>query len=615
MLGKAANLLEAGNISAAQNILQEAVIAAPADAAALHQLAIVCAQRGEHPAALELYQRIIRLMPDNRQALLLLGVEYAETGNYEQAVDCFLSCLKRDPENPTFLRMTGIAYTELGKFDEAYQYFTSAIGINPEDDTALTHLAIVLINKLRMTEAEGHLLKALSVNRENALAYNNLGRVYKFQGRSGEAVAAFRRALELEPHNFVVVNNLLLCINYLPDMSPEEVFSEHRKLCEQVYGTVDREHSQARAERTDRRIRVGYVSGDFHNHSVSFFFEPILMNYDHQKFSVYCYSNDTREDDTTRRLKSLNAEWRSIAGLSGKQASEMVQADGVDILIDLSGHSSENRLDLFALKPAPIQASWLGYPHSTGMRQIDYYLTDGQCDPPGMTDHLYTEKLVRLPKTFCCYLPPINFPVVSPRPAANSGVVTFGSFNNFAKVNGKLIEVWSELLRRVPDSRLFLKSMALGDSETQQSVLAAFQKQGISADRIALLSIVKSAVDHLALYTQIDIALDTFPYHGTTTTCEALWMGVPVITQAGTTHASRVGVSLLTAVGCPELIAETADDYIKRVVELANDFDRLRYYRENLRTMMAKSPLMDADGMTRKLEMAYQTMMTNSVGI
>jgi predicted O-linked N-acetylglucosamine transferase (SPINDLY family) len=612
LIDKAYILHEQGHLTEALNLLEE-VIAFDADnISALQHIALLYSQKGNHHAALKIYQHLNNILPGCSETLMLLGVEFAETGNFENAVNCFLECLKSEGNNATLHLMAGIAFDELDKRDEALHHFGSAFELNPEDDTTLTHLAKSLISKLRMTEAEQYLITALKINPANALAFNNLGRIYKSQGKSAEAVEAYRNALKLDSQNPVVVNNLLLCLNYLPNISPEAIFSEHQKLCNQVYHVPHR-LSEQHSQPANGKLRIGYVSGDFHNHSVAFFFEPVLLHHDRQKFAIFCYSNDSRDDDTTKRLKATGTEWRSIVGLSDEQAAEKVIRDEIDILVDLSGHSSENRLGLFALKPAPLQVSWLGYPHSTGLSQMDYYLTDSLCDPSGMTEHLYTEKLIRLPGSFCCYLPPLQFPVVKPPPAASTGIVTFGSFNNFAKVNDTLIELWAEILSKVPGSRLFLKSMALGDQVTQKSVLAKFQSLGISTDRIALLSVVKSALDHLALYAQIDIALDTYPYHGTTTTCEALWMGVPVVTLAGSTHAARVGVSLLTTVGCQELISVTANNYINIAVELARDLNRLCQYRVNLRTMMAHSPLMDANRLTRNMESAVTTVLQQSV--
>ena len=602
LINKAVKLAELGSVEAACSLLENALTVDSVNTVAMHRLAMIHAETGNHVQALELYQRIVGIMPENLDAVLLLGVEYAELGKYQEAIDCFKRCIAGSPSKGGLYQMLGVALAEIGRHDEAMEQFRLACNINPDDDVSLTHLAIEQIHFLKMADAEKCLLQALAINSLNALAYNNLGRTYKFQGRVPEAVHAFGKALALEPDNHVVVNNLLLSLNYLPDADPDQVAAEHRRLCRRVYGMSKGVNFSGQSASPHLPIRIGYVSGDFHNHSVSFFLEPVLQNHDPGRVRVYCYSNDTREDDTTRRLMACTVQWQNIAKVSDSDAAEMILNDGIDILIDLSGHSSENRLGLFALKPAPVQLSWLGYPHSTGLEQIDYYISDNFCDPPGMTERLFVEKLLRLPRIFSCYLPPLHFPTVVAPPSEASGVITFGSFNNFAKVNDKVIATWSEILNRVEKSRLLLKSMALGDPSTQQQVWAGFAQHGVPKERIALLSTVNSALEHLALYGQIDIALDTFPYQGTTTTCEALWMGVPVVTLAGKTHASRVGVSFLNTVGLSELIASSPNDYVFKAVSLAESPARLQQYRETIRTKMAYSPLMDAAGVTRELE-------------
>lgn len=609
MLEKAEQYSDQGNTRVACNLLEDVISSDPDNIIALHKLAMLEAEQGNHTRALELYQTIIRLRPDSLDAMLLLGVEYAETGNYPEAISCFRQCITNSSPRAGLHQMLGVALAETGQHEEALEQFRLTCEIDPENDESLTRLAIEQIHFLKMADAEVKLLQALAINPNNALAYNNLGRVYKFQGRNKAATKAFRKALEQEPCNHVVVNNLLLSLNYLADADPIQVAEEHLKLSAMAYPASSK--MPVIQCNTHHLLSVGYVSGDFHNHSVSYFLEPVLQSHDPSRIQVYCYSNDTREDATTRRLKACAVQWQTIAKMSDTAAAEMICNDEIDILIDLSGHSSENRLGLFALKPAPVQMSWLGYPHSTGLEQIDYYISDNFCDPPGMTEHLFVEKLLRLPRIFSCYLPPLQFPTVASPPSKTSGVITFGSFNNFAKVNEDVIAVWSEILNKHMNSRLLLKSMALGDPSTQQQVWAGFARYGVPKERIALLGTVNSALEHLALYGQIDIALDTFPYHGTTTTCEALWMGVPVVTLAGTTHASRVGVSFLSNLGFSELIASSQNDYVCKAVSLAESSARLKQYRETTRTVMAYSPLMDAVGFTRELEDVLCTIARN----
>jgi len=291
-----------------------------------------------------------------------------------------------------------------------------------------------------------------------------------------------------------------------------------------------------------------------------------------------------------------------------EQATELVRRDGIDILVDLAGHTSGSRVLLFARKPAPVQASWIGYPATTGLSAMDYKIVDRYTDPPGMSDQFYTEKLIRLPDSFLCYLPEKDSPEVGMLPVLSSGHITFGSFNNFAKVSPEGIELWGRILKTITGSRLLMKAKSFSDRSTRSYVLDMFARKGIPAERIELVSMKRSFKEHLDTYTRIDIGLDTFPYNGTTTTCEALWMGVPIITLAGSTHASRVGMSLLTNIGLPELVASTDEEYVSSAVNLACDLTKLRSLRETLRGRVMHSPLTDTKRFILNLEHCYRTL-------
>jgi predicted O-linked N-acetylglucosamine transferase (SPINDLY family) len=300
--------------------------------------------------------------------------------------------------------------------------------------------------------------------------------------------------------------------------------------------------------------------------------------------------------------------WHDIRGLPDEEAARQIQRQEIDILVDLAGHTSENRLPLLGRRPAPIQVTYCGYPNTTGMEAIQYRLTDQWADPPGLTEHLHIEKLVRLPRGFLCYQPPADAPPLGDLPARKTGQVTFGSFNALPKLRPSCIAAWSEILRRVPNSCLILKSKGLSDPEARQRVLDLFAAHGIREPRVELAATLPSHAHHLDLYNTVDIALDTFPYHGTTTTCEAFWMGVPVVVLAGATHVSRVGVSLLERLGLAFLIADFQAAYIDRAVALAGDLDRLAGLRTGLRRRMTDSPLTDVASFTRDLENAYRGM-------
>jgi predicted O-linked N-acetylglucosamine transferase (SPINDLY family) len=353
-------------------------------------------------------------------------------------------------------------------------------------------------------------------------------------------------------------------------------------------------------------LRIGYVSPDFRNHSVAYFIEPVIREHSPDNFDVICYSHSFVQDHVTESIKQSAGDWRDITRASDDVAYKLIREDGIDILIDLAGHTGNNRLPLFARKPAPVQISWIGYPATTGLSAIDYKIVDEYTDPSGITDQFYTERLLRLPDTFLCYLPDASIPAVGSLPALSSGYITFGSFNHFSKISPMVFSMWQDILRKIPTARLVIKTRSLSDPTVRDSVMKTFRNEGIAEERLELLSWSPSRREHLDLYNRIDIALDTFPYHGTTTTCEALSMGVPVVTLAGDTHCSRVGVSLLSNVGLPELIAYTPESYIEKAVTLANDLEKLQSLRVTLRDKMTLSPLSDAKRFTANLEKCYR---------
>jgi predicted SAM-dependent methyltransferase len=341
---------------------------------------------------------------------------------------------------------------------------------------------------------------------------------------------------------------------------------------------------------------------------VAHFIEPVLAAHDRSKFHVFCYSNVSYPDEVTERFRSLCEEWRDVAALTDSQVAERMRFDGIDVLIDLAGHTGGGRPYLLARKPAPVQVTWLGYPNTTGLAAVDYRLTDAWADPPGESDRFHTEKLVRLPAGFLCYQPPADSPEVAPPPAAKSGGVTFGSFNFLAKAMPAMVPLWARLLQALPEAKLLLKSYGLSAQSARTALHAQFAEQGIGADRLIVLEPEASASAHLARYGEVDIALDCFPYNGTTTTCEALWMGVPVITLAGQSHVARVGSSILARAGLADLVAQSPQQYLDKAIALARDSARRSELRKSLRSRLRASPLLDAAAFTRGLESAYRDM-------
>jgi len=357
----------------------------------------------------------------------------------------------------------------------------------------------------------------------------------------------------------------------------------------------------------DRKLRVGYVSSDLCTHAVAYFAEVAISHADRSQTEVYCYSTNNIEDAVTERLKSYTPIWRKVGNAPSMEIATIIRNDNIDILVDLGGHSGGNRLDVFAHKPSPIQVTWIGYANTTGLPEMDYRFSDALADPLD-TDQQYTEFLVRLSGCFLCYTPR-NPPEVSELPAVANGFITFGSFNNFSKINPKVLRLWARVLAAVPTSRLFLKCKPFSDENIRQRVYAQFEEYGIPRPRLQLTAHVAAIKDHLSIYNSVDIALDTFPYAGTTTTCEALSMGVPVVTLKGNSHAHNVGVSLLTSIpAVSHLIGSNDDEYVKIAKELAEDIPKLSELRQNLRPAMVASRLCDGPTFMKGVTQAYRDM-------
>jgi predicted O-linked N-acetylglucosamine transferase (SPINDLY family) len=432
------------------------------------------------------------------------------------------------------------------------------------------------------------------------------------QGRGDEALVWYRKALELDPTRADLHSNLLYTLNYLPGFSQQAMFSEHRAWAERFADPLTRLAApHERDRRPNRKLRLGYVSAHFRRHAVNDFTEPVLLAHDHEKFEVYCYSDVASPDAVTARLEVAADVWRPVVGLSDEQVAEQIRNDRIDILVDLAGHIGGNRLLVFARKPAPIQVSYIGYQNTTGMLAMDYRLTDELADPPGLTDSYYTERLVRLPRAFFCYQPPQEAPRIAALPAASAGHVTFGSFNSFRKVTPPVIDAWFQILATVEDSRLLVLAAQGGYVERHIHELA--RARAIDPARIELHD-RKAMREYLDLVAQADIALDPFPFTGHTTTCDSIWMGVPVVMLEGETYASRFGGSVLENVGLGDLITASVEEYVDRACALASDRRRLTELRANLRSTMAASPLLDFDGFTRNLEAAYRQMWNDWLG-
>ncbi len=426
------------------------------------------------------------------------------------------------------------------------------------------------------------------------------------RGDSARAVEVCRRELKKKA-GAAQHSGLLLSMHYLPGFPAEEIFQAHTLFAERYEAPLVkewREHQNTRDP--ERRLRVGYVSNDLKGHTTAKFLRPVLENIDRQQFDLFLYSATRTEDDVTREFQRLAGDgWRTIVGISDEEVAERIREDSIDILVDIAGHTAGNTMLAFARKPAPVQMGWLGYPDTTGLQAMDYRITDALADPPGTTEHLHSETLLRLP-CFLSYALPGGLPEVSPLPFDRTGVVTFGSFNNFMKISPATIDGWAQILKRVPGSKLMLKHWQSGDAGSRAGLLRLFERHGVAGKRIVIHPWAPTHALHMSAYRNVDLGLDPFPYHGTTTTCDALAMGVPVVTLAGRTHVSRVGVTLLTQVGLSDWITSSPEEYVARAVEYAVRPALLRQLRESLRARLAASDLGRPERFARSMEAAWR---------
>jgi protein O-GlcNAc transferase len=399
---------------------------------------------------------------------------------------------------------------------------------------------------------------------------------------------------------------LLLALNYMPGADPQEILSEARRYAERHAAPLAEAIKPIQVQPlAGRRLRIGYVSADLREHAAAYYLEPILAAHDRQRFEIFCYADVPDADAVTQRFQRYADQWRSLVGMADEQAAEAIRQDGIDILVDLSGHTGRNRLLVFARKPAPVQASYLGYLGTTGLAAIDYYLTDADADPVGQAEAHYQEQLIRLPQSAFCYQPG-SAPDVGQLPDLQSGRITFGCLNILAKVSEEVLVLWSRVLTAVSGSRIMLRTGA--GREAEERVRRTLADHGIAQERVLFLGHTATRFDYLKLFQEVDLSLDPFPYNGVTTTCDSLWMGVPVLTLAGRMCAARQGVRFLRSVGLEELITETPEAHVRLAIGLAHDLPRLATLRDGLRERMSRSPLMDGTGLTRNLEAAYRAM-------
>ena len=598
-----------GRVGEAALCYERALRLEPAYAHAHNNLGLARKAAGDRVAARLAFQAALRLEPGYAEAWTNLGVLEQEQGNLSEAILCFERAVTAQPGFALGHSLRGRALRKIGRREEAVAELREAVRLAPDSADAHYFLGLALRESSQLSAAAEQFSRSIELRPGFPEAYVDLGICAREMGRAEQVVDCFRQAMTLAPGAPLVHSNLLFATHYLPGLTPAKIAAEHQCWSERHAGMPgDSVPAPTGDRRLKRRLRVGYVSPDFREHSVARFLLPLLENHRSEAFETYAYAAVDRSDVFTERFKQLAGAWRDISKMTDAQAAEQIRQDGIDMLVDLAGHTANNRLPIFARKPAPIQLTYLGYPNTTGLASIDYRIVDGWSDPEGITDPHYAEKLWRLPETAWCYRPLESLPEPEPSPRLAAGRVAFGSFNILAKMSAKSVELWAAVLREVPHATLVLKSKGLADAAVCREVAARFERLGVAGERLIFAPWTKTVREHLEHYREVDVALDTFPYHGTTTTCDALWMGVPVVTLAGDMHHSRVGVSLLTHVGRPELIAKSPEEFVRIAVELANAPERLGKMRMGLRAQMAVSPLRNEVKFARQFEAALTAM-------
>lgn len=601
---KALECFEAGRHQEALALYQAICAADRLDADARLRCGVISGLLGDSQAAEKYCRQALALGPNLATAHFNLGIALRTRKRFEEACQSFLRATELLPRYSQAMDALAHAYIALYDWDNAVRMLNDIVTIWPQKAEMFNNLGSVYQAMGRVQEAVAAYEQALSINPRLAGALNSLGSAHMSQGEFAQAERCFRQCLDITSSDLRARSNLLMSLNYMPDAEPGKVFQEHLEWG-RVAARLIKPMTPVTPADPQRRLRVGYLSPDFREHSVAAFIEPLFANHDHSRFQISCYSYLPRPDSTTVRLKGHADRWRDIDQLSDAETACLIRDDGIDILVDLVGHTSNHRLGVFAVRPAPVQLTYLGYPNTTGLATIDYRITDAIADPPG-AEAWHSEQLLRLDGCFLCYQPDPNTPEVAPLPALAKGWVTFGSFNNFSKLNPAGLALWAEVLRRVPGSRLLLKCPALTDGVLRERTTVALRELGIGAERLELLGHTPTRAEHLALYARVDIALDTFPYNGTTTTCEALWMGVPVVSLVGTRHAGRVGASLLAALGHSEWGVTTPEAFVDIAAGLAGDLARLQAIRAFMRREMELSQLCNAAAFADTIETAYR---------
>ncbi len=593
-----------GRLSEAAQIYRAILAQHPNQPDALHLLGVVAVMSGQAEKAIDLIGRAISINPSAAGYHDSLGIALATLGRENEAIASHRKAIELDPKLFNAHYNLGSVLASSGRSDEAISSFEIAVQLKPNDLNARNGLGIALLLSKRVDEAITQFEEAKRLFPNSAQVFMHLGTAYLECAAIDESLACFDRALALEPPTAKRLDTKIFAMHYHPRYDSPAILKTAKEWDKLVTASLPQPLAPHSNDRTpDRKLRIGYVSPDFRDHPVGRSILPVLSHHDRGQFEIYCYWSAWREDSTTAKLRESADAWRDIGRLRDERADEMIRSDRIDILVDLALHTVGNRLTLFARKPAPVQMSYLGYCSTTGLSAMDYRISDPHVDPPEVDLAVYSEETIRLPRNYLCYAPTGDAPDISPPPCVTNGVVTFGCLNKFAKCSPASLDLWAKILNSIPDSRLILHA---GPGKHLDRVRQQFQRGGVSPSRLEFIG-KQDWLQYMQTYARIDIALDPFPYNGGITTCEALSMGVPAITLSGKTGVGRVGRSILSNVGLPELIAQTPNEYVQLAINFAKDINRLKQLRTELRPRLQASPMMDGKQLTRDIESIYRT--------
>ena len=587
---------------AAQGLMQRF----PQNGALWKALATAIVMQGRIKDALPAMEKAAAHLPNDAEAHSNLGNVYQDHARFQESEACYRRAIGIRPGYFEAHSSLGASLREQGRLDEAEASCRRALEIRPDSADALGNLGNVFLSRGKWREAEACFRQCIRIAPRFSNAFGRLSFALNRQGRLAEGVSCLRQAIEANPNDASVYSAFLFNLGYGTNYSSEQRLEAVRRYGQMVAAKATGRYASWRCLAAPSRLRIGLVSGDFGDHPVGYFLEGILPHFDRLRVDFIAYSTLNRKDSLTERIQPFFSEWKSLIGYDDAAAARLIHDDGIHILVDLSGHTAYNRLPIFAYKSAPVQISWLGYIASTGVEQIDYLLADRIGVPENQRDQ-FVEKIWYLPDTRVCFTPPENAPDTSPSPALTNGYVTFGCFQNLVKIGDEVLAAWAQILAASPASRLRVQCHELGYAHARELITHRMLEKGIDCSRVSL----HAAVDrqrYLGTLAEVDMILDTFPYPGITTTCEALWMGVPVLNIAGESLLERGGASVMTAIGLPDWVADNQEDYVCKALAFAGDVTGLSDLRQGLRARTAASPVMDAPRFARNLEEAFWEM-------